>query len=215
MENKEKNLFSWDSITINKYYELVDIVQDETEDDITKNVKVVSVILDKDEKEIWDMELSKVGEYINKLKFLTKFDIPRAPGMKIKLPSYNLEVLKDLSKITIAQYVDYQNFVRLPLRDGIDKILSVFLVPEGCKYNEGYDVLDLQAELRDNLSFRVAEGLLSFFLKSYLELMIRSLKRCARSIRKTKSQEMKKEWKEKEKEIKKQMESLICLVGSR
>lgn len=206
--------FDWDSITISKYYDIKDILDDEETDDITKNVKMVSIILDMPEDEIWDMDLTTVGQYIDKLKFLNKFDIPKSPNMNITLPGYKLQVMKDVTKITIAQYVDYQSFISLPFRESIDKILSVFLIPEDHKYNDGYDILDLQKTIRENLSFRVAEGLLGFFLRKYGESLIHSLRLLRREARRMKKNpEMKKEILEKEKEIKKMFQDLIHLTG--
>lgn len=212
-KNKEKNPFDWENISIDKYYEIKDILDDETDDDITKNVKMVAVITDKDEDEVWSMDMAEAGEYISKLTFLNKFELPKNPNMKIKLPNYDLVVMKDVTKINVAQYVDFQNFVKLPLREGMEKILSIFLIPEGCKYNEGYDIIDLQKEIRENISFRVAEGLLSFFIEKYGELLIHSLVYCRKQIRKTKNPEMMEKFKKTEKEIQQKLDSLIHLIG--
>ena len=185
----------------------------EGDDDITKNVRLVALMLDKDESEVWDMELSKVGEYIDKLRFLNKFDIPDHPRMKINIPGYELEVMKDVTKINVAQYVDYQSFAKLPLREGIDKILSIFLIPKGCSYNTGYDIVDLQKSIRENLSFRIGEGLLGFILREYGESLTHSLVYCRRMIRRTKDTAMMKDWKEKEEMIIQKLKDLTSLAG--
>ena len=212
-KNKEKNPFDWENITIEKYYNIKDILDDETDDDITKNVKLVAVITDKDEDEVWNMDMAEAGEYISRLQFLNKFELPDNPNMKFNLPGYQLKVMKDVSKISVAQYVDFQNFVKLPLREGMEKILSIFLIPEGCKYNDGYDIIDVQKEIRENLSFRVAEGLLSFFIEKYGKLLIHSLIYCRKQIRKTKDKEMIEKMEKTEKEIQQKLESLIHLIG--
>ena len=212
-KNKEKNPFDWENITIEKYYEIKDILDDETDDDITKNVKLVSVITDKDEDEVWNMDMAEAGEYISKLTFLNKFDIPDNPNMKFNLPGYQLKVMKDVTKINVAQYVDFQNFVKMPLREGMEKILSIFLIPDGCKYNEGYDIIDLQKVIRENISFRVAEGLLSFFLQEYGRLLIHSLTYCRRQVKKTKDPQLMEKLMKTEEETKKKLEDLIHLTG--
>lgn len=213
MNKREKNPFNWDSITIEKYYTIMDILNDETDDDITKNVKLVAVMLDKDEEEIWDMDLTEAGEYISRLIFLNKFDFPDHPNMNIKLPGYELKVMKDVTKINVAQYVDFQNFVKLPLREGMDKLLSIFLIPSGCKYNEGYDIIEVQKVIRENLSFRVAEGLLGFFLRRYGKLLIHTLVCCRRAVKKTKDKEMMEKWKRMEMETEKKLQDLTALIG--
>ena len=214
MRRKETDTFNWESITIEKYYDLQDILNDEVDDDITKNVKMVALITDKDEDEVWSMDMAEAGEYISRLQFLNKFELPKNPNMKIKLPNYDLVVIKDLSKINVAQYVDFQNFVKLPLKEGMEKILSIFLIPEGCKYNEGYDIIDVQKEIRENLSFRVAEGLLSFFIEKYGELLIHSLVYCRRQVKKTKNPEMMEKLEKTEKEVQQKLDSLMHLIGS-
>ena len=213
MKKVESKCFDWDNITIKKYYEIKDILDDKDMDDITKNVKIVSIITDKDEEEIWNMELTEVGDYVDKLKFLNKFDIPKRPDMKITLPHYNIEVMKDTSKINVAQYVDFQSFVVLPLREGIDKILSVFLIPKGKTYNTDYDILDLQKEIRENLSFRIAQGLLGFFLRGHIRSLIHFLDYSEREIRKEKNQELMAQMKMKRMEVEQKLKDLIHLIG--
>ncbi len=212
-KDKEKNPFDWENITIEKYYKIKDILDDEEDDDITKNVKLVAVMLNKDEQEVWDMDMAEAGEYISRLQFLNKFELPKHPNMKIKLPSYDLVVIKDLTKINVAQYVDFQNFVKMPMRESMEKILSIFLIPEGCSYNTGYDILDLQKEIRENLSFRVGEGLLSFFIEKYGRSLIHSLVYCRRQVKKTKNPEMMENLEKTEKEIQQKLDSLIHLIG--
>ena len=213
MKKKDKDPFDWENISIDKYYDIKDILDDETDDDITKNVKMVAVMLDKDEQEVWDMDMAEAGDYISRLQFLGKFELPKHPNMKIKLPGYDLTVIKDLTKINVAQYVDFQNFIKLPMREGMEKILSIFLIPDGCKYNDGYDIVDLQKVIRENLSFRVAEGLLGFFMEKYGKLLIHSLVYCRRQVRKTKDPQMMERLEKTEKEIQQKLDSLIHLIG--
>lgn len=213
MRKKEKDPFDWENISIDKYYYIKDILDDETDDDITKNVKLVAVMLDKDEQEVWDMDMAQAGDYISRLQFLGKFELPKNSNMKIKLPGYDLVVMKDLTKISVAQYVDFQNFIKMPLREGMEKILSIFLIPEDHKYNDGYDIIDLQKVIRENLSFRVAEGLLGFFIEKYGKSLIHSLVYCRRQVRKTKDPEMMERLEKTEKEIQQKLDSLIRLIG--
>ena len=213
MRKKEIDPFDWENITIEKYYKIKDILDDEVDDDITKNVKLVAVITGKDENEVWSMDMAEAGDYISKLTFLNKFELPKNPNMKIKLPNYDLVVIKDLTKINVAQYVDFQNFVKMPMKEGMEKILSIFLIPDGCKYNDGYDIIDVQKEIRENLSFRVAEGLLSFFMEKYGTLLIRSLVYCRKQVRKTKNPEMMEKLEKTEKELQQKLDSLIHLIG--
>lgn len=212
MKKKEKDVFDWDSISIEKYYDIMDILEDK-DDDITKNVRIVALILNKDEQDIWNMGMEEAGDYISRLQFLGKFDLPKNPNMNIKLPGYDIKVMKDVTKINVAQYVDFQNFVKIPLKDSMEKILSVFLIPNGCGYNEGYDIIDLQKVIRENLSFRVAESLLGFFLMQYGESLISSLAYYRKQIKKAKSPELTEKMEKSMMEIQKRFLDLTHLIG--
>lgn len=212
MKKKEKDVFDWDSISIQKYYDIMEILEDK-DDDITKNVRIVALILDKDDQDIWNMGMEEAGDYISRLQFLGKFDLPKNPNMNIKLPGYDIKVMKDVTKINVAQYVDFQNFVKIPLKDSMEKILSVFLIPEGCRYNEGYDIIDLQKVIRENLSFRVAEGLLGFFLIQYGESLVSSLVYYRKQIKKAKSPELTEKMEKSMMEIQKRFLDLTHLIG--
>ena len=212
-KTREMDPFNWDRISISKYYDIKDILDEEGDDDITKSVRLIAVILDKDETEVWDMDLTEVGKYTNRLKFLEKFDLPRAPK-KVVLPGYTLVVMDDVTKLNVAQYVDYQNFITLPFRDAIDKLLSVFLIPEGHKYNTDYDILDVQRDIREHLSFRMAEAFLSFFLRRYGESLIRSLDCYRRILKKEKDPMMKEKMMKKKEELTAAIRSLILSSGS-
>lgn len=213
MKKRNSDPFDWDNISIEKYYEIMDVFDDD-DDDITKNVRLVAIMLDKDEQEVWDMDLAQAGDYISKLKFLNKFEFTRHPNMNIKLPGYDgLKVMSDVTKINVAQYVDFQNFIKRPLKESMEKLLSIFIIPEGCKYNDGYDIIKLQAAIRQNMSFRVAEGLLAFFLRKYGKLLIHSVIYCRRAIRRTRDPKMKERLEMTMEETQKKLKDLTALTG--
>lgn len=211
--NTRDNEFSWDKISIQKYYDILDILNDNESDDITKNVCLVSIILDKDEEEVWEMSLPDAGVLIGKLRFLNDFKLPDKPKMKISLPGYELEVMKDTTSMTVAQYFDYQQFVKSPLRESLEKILSVFLIPKGMKYNEGYDIIDLQRVIREHLPFVIAQSLLGFMLRESVISLNRSLDSCKKTLKKEGNEEKRKELEMKIRTIQENLERL-CSIGS-
>ena len=175
---------------------------------------LIATITDKDESEIWDMDLSKVSDLMSKLIFLNNFELPDIKiNFKIQLPNYKLKLMKDVTKINIAQYIDYQTFLKSKDHN-IEQILSVFLIPEGFKYNTDYDILDLQREIRENLSFRLSQGLLHFFLVGYVQSLMRTLTYYVEKIKKMKTEtEEKKEMIVKHQKVKDQINHLMCLIG--
>ena len=182
--------FSWNYIKGDTYFRILDILEDKNLTGLEESVELVSAITGIPTEEIYNMTLDESGKLFCQLKFLNKFDlIPNYNPKYIKLPSFKIKIMKDVTNMTVSQYIDYQQFVLLPLREGYDKLLSIFLIPEGCKYNDGYDIVELQKEIREGLSWREVQTLLNFFMKRYLESILHTLKSFNQAMLKEKNPE--------------------------
>ena len=182
--------FSWNYIKGDTYFKILDILEDKNLTGLEESVELVSAITGMPTDEIYNMTLDESGKLFCQLKFLNSFDlIPNYNPKYIKLPSFKIKIMKDVTNMTVSQYIDYQQFVLLPLREGYDKLLSIFLIPEGCKYNDGYDIVELQKEIREGLSWREVQTLLNFFMKKYLESILHTLKSFNQAMLKEKNPE--------------------------
>ena len=182
--------FSWNYIKGDTYFKIVDILEDKNLSGLEESVELVSVIAEIPTDEIYNMTMEESGKLFCKLKFLNSFElIPNYNPKYIKLPSFKIKIMKDVTNMTVSQYIDYQQFVLLPLREGYDKLLSIFLIPDGCKYNDGYDIIELQKEIREGLSWREVQTLLNFFMKRYLESVLHTLKSFNQAMLKEKNPE--------------------------
>ena len=182
--------FSWNYIKGDTYFRILDILEDKNLTGLEESVELVSAITGIPTDEIYNMTLDESGKLFCQLKFLNSFDlIPNYNPKYIKLPSFKIKIMKDVTNMTVSQYIDYQQFVLLPLREGYDKLLSIFLIPEGCKYNDGYDIVELQKEIREGLSWREVQTLLNFFMKKYLESILHTLKSFNQAMLKEKNPE--------------------------
>ena len=116
------------------------------------------------------------------------------------------DLVDDIKDLTTGQYIDYQTY----MQDNEDfknlaKVLSVFIVPKGKTYNEGYDVEDVIRELDEHLSIQIALGVCFFFrekYRSWLNLMQASFKRKMMRMRR----------KEKNPEAVEKMEEIIRMM---
>lgn len=182
LSNKEikqiKNLFRWDRISINTYYAITDILADEGLSGFQKNIEISSLITGLPEEVFSTMTLQEGREVFSSLAFLNELDINKVHLPKrIKVGKYDLEIVSDISKLTVAQFSDWNIIVtgEQEMRYKIDRLLSVFLVPKGCNYNEGYDILDLQSVIRSQIGFDVIQKLINFLLTKYLRSFKTSL----------------------------------------
>jgi len=91
-----------------------------------------------------------------------------------ELGGYRLRPSTRVEKFTAGQYIDFQSYAA-DLDGNMEKLVSVFLVPEGHRYGDGYDVNELQALIRERLPITDANALLAFFLKCAQRSARRSL----------------------------------------
>ena len=106
---------------------------------------------------------------INELK---KYDISflNQPIPEVKLQKYyTINGVKynsnfDLTKVTVAQFIDYQNYLKED-EVRLEKLLSVFFMPDGYKdYNSGYDIIKVQEDLLE-LPIDIAQSIGFFFAR--------------------------------------------------
>ena len=150
-------------------------LQEEIPDETDRHVAILAVLTGKTEREILNAPLEDFREWSARAAFLTAPapDVPSRIASAYKAGDFTLIPTTDLRKVTTAQYIDFQNFAPEGEKR-IVELLSVFLVPQGLTYNDGYDVLDVQAAIREDLSVLDTLALSAFFLRKYVALIRRS-----------------------------------------
>ena len=154
---------NYNDLTIGKYQEIKAVIDGEVVEEYATNISLVAILADMTEDEVMSLDLKEYKVLNQKLTFLMEEPPRRMVADKYKIGGFELETMLAVDKMTVAQYIDYQTFVK-----DVDKylveILSVFLIPKGHKYNEGYDIIEVQKAIRDNLSIVDAMSLSAFFL---------------------------------------------------
>lgn len=162
---------TWSEITLADYDRIMEIGYDTELSDAEKDVALISLLTEVPEDEIWELPLDEIKMLKIELLFLTDdFDYPKTINFKkIRIGEWECEVLQDLGKMTYAQFVDYQNYLNVLDETGMSPknkagILSVFFIPKGHKYNDGYDLLAFQKAIRENVSIKDYNSVWFFFL---------------------------------------------------
>ena len=201
MELKYKN---WNEVSIDLYYQILDVYEDESLCEAEKDLALCAILCDVPEEEIYSLSIMEANELISKLSWLGKFDFNRNyKGGKIKIKGKDYRVNCDLQKMTIAQYIDFQTFYKMTdHRNTYGNLLACFILPEGKKYGEDYDISELAKEITEELSIVTANEIIFFFLKEletsiralqiYLDFQIWRMKRKAKPTQKLKIQELQK-----------------------
>lgn len=197
---------SFKDLSIGKYMEIVKWGKDTALDEFTFQVKVLALLADKSEEDILNLPLGEYSAMARKAAFLQSKDFPVARvAEKYVIGGFELVPTRDLRKVTAAQYIDFQEYAKGDTETFMVEILSCFLVPKGKKYNNDYDIVEVQRAIADNMSVEEVLSLVGFFIKLYLRLIRISLSYSRRAAKMIKDREQRKK---KLAEIKVQMDLL-------
>ena len=147
MELKKKN---WQQITINDYIELQDIIIREEAVDV--EVGIVALLCGVDEDEIGDLTIIEYQRLRREAQFIASFpEVHNKAPKNITIGDTKYEVVTNMRKLTTAQYIDFQTYLKMG--DGVSNLpnlLSVFIVPKGSKYGDkSYNIDKLKNDIKE------------------------------------------------------------------
>ena len=160
-------MLTWKDI---KYRTLLDIREAANIED--ENDRVFAIMEAVFGEDVLDLPLKDFNEKCKELQFLQK-EIPNdlhVKDIKVNGREYYFDGL--LGKITTAQYIDFQNYQK---NNDEQKSFSVFIIPKGHKYNDGYDIEQVFNDILD-IPVPVLFSA-SFFFSRQFELFIRIFRR--------------------------------------
>lgn len=141
------------------------IVNDQNKSEDEKNLHLVALFTDSTIEDVGKLTTETFGEIL--FEITTFFDnkiqiIKNARFSNLNINGKEYDVLSKIENLTVAQYVDFQQYVK-EKPQSLAKLLSVFVIPKGKQYNEGYDIEDVIDELNNNLDIVTANELSAFF----------------------------------------------------
>lgn len=160
----------WDSLNINKYQQLIQISNSGL-DAIDTEISIIALLCDCSEDDILNLPIPEYQQLRQQAQWIAvKPDVKAYAPKTVKLNN-EYDVYYDVSKLTTAQYIDYQNYLKL---NDLDKylpyILAVFLVPKGKQYGD-VPVEDVVKDISENLSIKVALSMCFFFTVQLVSLV--------------------------------------------
>ena len=206
----------WEDITINDYKEIISITQKELDSDLEKSISILAILCECTEDELYSMNANKLYKLLDEIEWVKqpyKFN-HNWSSKYITINGIKYDVVVDINKFTVAQYADLQ--VYWDKRDDIDymaKLLTLFIIPNGKTYNNGYDIVQLANIIEDNVSINDFNSICFFFLKSCLIFIKASLLFSNWQMMKLIMKEKDKEKKKQLKEIRKKLLTRIRTIG--
>ena len=143
---------NYDRLTLGQYMEIQEISRNESLEDIDRQVQIISILTGVAEDEILHLPIPEYKELVARSAF-----------KKYILGGWELIPVRDFRKLETCQYIDFQSYAP-DLDKYLVEFLSVILVPKGHRYNEGYDILELQKAIREEMSVSDGVSLAGFFL---------------------------------------------------
>lgn len=159
---------NWNDITLKQFYEIQNILS--TEDEYTV-FNLIDFLYNVD---CQNLPITQLKQY--DISFIKE----QIPDVKVeKEYILNGTVYKsniDITKVTVAQFIDYQNYIKQP-EIKLEDLLSVFFIPKSCKdYNQDYDIIKVKEDLLE-LPITVAQSI-GFFLGRQFKIFFLIFRYC-------------------------------------
>ena len=199
---------SSEKLTVGKYLQIREILKNKDLEELDMQARLIALLNDTTLEDVLSYSIPKYSSLVPNLDFL--MEAPKAKpecpsSIKINGKKYN--VVKKIDKINAAQYIDYQSYLKTDDPEmNMAEIMSVFIIPEGKSYNEGYDLVEVVNDIKEHLPLLTCLNICFFFRKKemnyikrtviFLDLMMKIWKR------KMKTKEQKEQMEEAEREMK-------------
>ena len=156
---------TWNDITLRKWTEIESIYKKKYEDEILQTADIISVVFEIENP--LDLSPANFSKYVEQLSFLTK-PIPEKKlcnSYTINGTLYNFK--GNIYEISMGALMDWR---RYSTEENLDyaQCLTVFMIPDGHKYDDGYD---MDKTLNDINSLPIGDVLKLFtFFQAALQL---------------------------------------------
>ena len=163
---------NWKDISLRQFLQLKEATDIENEEE--RVLAYAEIVLG---EHVSDLPISEFVKETKNLEFL-KTEIPTSHlvrSISVNGRKYTIDAL--IGHLSTAQYLDYTNYLKNV--DNYKEMLSVFFIPEGHKYNDGYDMRVVQEDMLD-LPIDVVNSECFFFseqLTKFIQIFQSSLRK--------------------------------------
>lgn len=153
---------NYNSLTVGKYEALLRARADHEGDTNELNLHVLSILSDMSVDELLDMKVPEFRAMMDRAGFLCTAPRPSEVARQYRFGDLTLVPVTDVRKMTAIQGINIQTYAG-NFEQNLVPLLACVLVPKGKKYNEGYDILEVQRAIWQYLPITDALGLLNGF----------------------------------------------------
>lgn len=176
-KQEEDNMINnYNDLTVGKYLEIRTILRQEGLSELDMQSQIMAILQDKPVEEILEYSLPKYSEYVRQMDFLSEKPVNKADCQRhLNINGKKYDVIRKIEDINAAQYIDYQTYLKQPDPDSkLAEILSIFVIPQGKKYADGYDIAEVINDIKEYLPITVCFNICFFFLKKEINSLQRT-----------------------------------------
>lgn len=176
---------SWAEVSIKDYKRIEQICKRELDSELEKDIAVLAVLSGVDEDTIYSLPIIELRGLIDQIKWLSEdYDFPKEWNTnKLKIDGEEYIINPNINTFTVAQYADFQIFYDKK-EEHMGRFLSIFIIPRGKKYNDGYDPTVLAERLEEVLSINDWNRICFFFLVAWTLSIAVSLRSSIKDLKK-------------------------------
>lgn len=176
---------SWSEVSIKDYQKIESITHRELDSDLEKDIAILAVLAGIDENDIYGMPMVDLRGLLDEISWIAKpYDFPKEwKTNKLKIDGEEYIINPNINTFTVAQYADFQVFYDKK-EEHMGRFLSIFIIPRGKKYNEGYDPTVLAERLEEVLSINDWNRICFFFLVAWTLSIAVSLRSSIKELKK-------------------------------
>ena len=161
----------WEEMNVGTFKKLMEISSNKELDEVDTEIMLLAILCDCDEEDILNLPIPVYQELRRESQWIAGKPATKAFCPKhIKLEN-QYDVMYDMSKISTAQYIDFQSYLKLnDMNKYLSHILAIFLIPKGKKYGDVPAEVIIK-DIDDNMNMIMAESMCFFFITEFLTLM--------------------------------------------
>jgi hypothetical protein len=201
---KAQIINSWEDISLNQFIEITKL-QSETTDSEKFTNEVLRYLYDEEPQQIpytlYLAQINGLNQFFNKP--VSQMKVSKSATYNINGTIYELDVTPN--NFTTAQYIDFTTFSKEA--SNLVNTLTTVLIPQGHKYNDGYDVEKVRQDI-GSMPCSHALGIVNFFVDWSRRSIVTILRFLTARIRRMKTN------KEKTKQLRNQIKTLSQLLES-
>ena len=180
---------SWSDITVSDFQRIYEINE---RDDEEKFLELIALVNGVGLDVVLEMPISRLEGHFKDIEFLQME--PKIPLMKNSYVLNGTKYRVWWKELNTAQYIDFKQMADTYYKN-LPQFLTIFLIPEGHRYGDGYDLQKAAQDL-STMSIVDARAVCGFFLTAYgistrlfLRSSARRLRRMAKKAKDPKEKE--------------------------